>query len=303
MLDYKIECLPNNFMKKGKRRIAGVIILAGIICYAFVSLICSKYGLKTTNYKISTSEITSSLRIVQLTDLHNSEFGADNHRLIERVQEQEPDLILMTGDMLNASEENTEIVEALIRALSGIAPVYYSYGNHEKEYEEKYQISLVPLLEAAGAVVLEREYEDVMIGHQVIRLGGIYGYCVPAKFLETNEADPQECAFLKEFMDTDEYTLLLCHMPYTWNVLNGLEEWGIDCVMCGHIHGGQVYIPFAGGVYAPDEGWFPGKEKGCRVSEDGQRYMILSAGLGSAEGVPRFNNPPELVVLDLLPES
>lgn len=290
-------------MKQRRKRIAGLCILAAIIIYIFVSLTCSKYGLKTAYYKITSPKIVSSLRIVQLSDLHNSEFGTDNHRLIARVAEQDPDLILMTGDMLNASEENTETAVHLIEALSETAPVYYSYGNHEEEYEENYQTSLMPLLETAGATVLEQSYEDVTVGDQTIRLGGIYGYCVPAKFLETNEADPQECAFLEDFMDTDYYTLLLCHMPYTWNMLNGLEEWKIDCVMCGHAHGGQVCIPFVGGLYAPDEGWFPGKEKGCRASEDGQRYMILSAGLGTSFHMPRFNNVPEIVVLDLLPES
>lgn len=290
-------------MKKRRKRITGLFILMAIIIYIFVSLTCSKYGLKTTYYEILSSRITDPIRIVQLTDLHNSEFGTDNRRLVERVEEQEPDLILMTGDMLNSSDENTGIAVKLIEDLSVVAPVYYSYGNHEEEYEENYQISLVPLLEKAGAIVLDKGYEDVTLADQTIRIGGIYGYCVPEKFLETNEADPEECAFLDDFMNTDNFTLLMCHMPYTWRVLNGLEEWKIDCVMCGHVHGGQIQIPFIGGLYAPDEGWFPGIERGNWVSEDGQRYMVLSTGLGTSYHVPRFNNVPEIIVLDLLPEN
>ena len=289
-------------MKKRKRRIC-LIIFAAIAVFILSDLAYSKYGLKTTYYEILSSKITDPIRIVQLTDLHNSEFGTDNRRLVEQVENQEPDLILMTGDMLNSFDENTDIAVKLIEDLSTVAPVYYSYGNHEEEYEENYQKSLVPLLEEAGAVVLDKTYEDITVVSQRIRLGGIYGYCVPEKFLETNEADPKECAFLDEFMNTDNFTLLMCHMPYTWRVLNGLEEWKIDCVMCGHAHGGQMRIPFLGGFYAPDEGWFPGVEQGCWASEDSRRYLVLSAGLGSSFHIPRFNNVPEIVVLDLLPES
>lgn len=289
-------------MKKRKRRIC-LIILAAIAVFILSDLAYSKYGLKTTYYEIITSKVTDPIRIVQLTDLHNSKFGTDNRHLIEQVEDQDPDLILMTGDMLNSFDENTDIAVNLIEHLSAVAPVYYSYGNHEEEYEENYQTSLVPLLEKAGAVVLDKAYEDVAVAGQAIRLGGIYGYCVPEKFLETKEADPEECAFLDDFMNTDNFTLLMCHMPYTWRVLNGLEEWKIDCVMCGHAHGGQMRIPFLGGFYAPDEGWFPGVEQGCWASEDSRRYMVLSAGLGSSFHIPRFNNVPEIVVLDLLPES
>lgn len=288
-------------MKRRKRWIC-LIILAAIAVFILSDLAYSKYGLKTTYYEILSSKITDPIRIVQLTDLHNSEFGTDNRRLIERVEEQEPDLILMTGDMLNSSDENTDIAVNLIEDLSAVAPVYYSYGNHEEEYEENYQMSPAPLLEEAGAVVLDKEYEDVAFADQTIRIGGIYGYCMPEKYLVSNEADPEECAFLDDFMNTDSFTLLMCHMPYVWRVFNGLEEWKIDCVMCGHAHGGQIRLPFVGGLYAPDEGWFPGVEQGGWVSEDGQRYMVLSAGLGTSYHIPRFNNVPEIVVLDLLPE-
>ena len=219
------------------------------------------------------------------------------------MEDQDPDLILMTGDMLNSFDENTDIAVNLIEHLSAVAPVYYSYGNHEEEYEENYQTSLVPLWKRQEPWFWIKHMRMLLWQARRYDWGGIYGYCVPEKFLETKEADPEECAFLDDFMNTDNFTLLMCHMPYTWRVLNGLEEWKIDCVMCGHAHGGQMRIPFLGGFYAPDEGWFPGVEQGCWASEDSRRYMVLSAGLGSSFHIPRFNNVPEIVVLDLLPES
>ena len=107
--------------------------------------------------------------------------------------------------------------------------------------------------------------------------------------------------FTKAFCDTDRLKLLMCHMPYTWLVHSGLEVWDIDCVLSGHVHGGQLRLPLIGGFWAPDQGWFPGREAGLYRSEDGTRTMVLSRGLGSTEKLPRFNNIPELVVLEIKP--
>ena len=242
----------------------------------------------------------TGIQIVQLTDLHNSTFGDNNADLIALVQEQNPDLILITGDQLNSGEENTSIATDSISALCQIAPVYVSLGNHEVEYQQSYNTDIKALYEQAGATVLEREYVDTEVNGQQLRIGGIYGYCLPARYLETNEADPEECAFLSEFQDTDRYTVLLTHMPVCWLINDGINEWDIDCVFSGHVHGGEVILPFIGGMYAPDFGWFPGKLEGVYTSDDGTKNLVLSRGLGTTEVIPRFNNIPEIVVVDLM---
>ena len=286
-------------MKKNRsKRICAIVGVFIVVLMLGISLSTSSHALTTTHYTLSSTTI-SSLRIVQLTDLHNSEFGEENSRLIDAVRAQSPDLILLTGDRLNSDEQRRDIATNLIAKLCDIAPVYFSNGNHEIEYEERYGVDIDGLYREAGAVVLEKEYQDITVKNQKIRLGGIYGYCLPGKYLETGEADPEETAFLEEFQDTDLPKILMCHMPVCWMINGSLDEWKVDYVFAGHVHGGEVIFPFIGGLYGPDLGWFPGRMEGIYSSEDGTRSLILSRGLGTNEKIPRFHNIPEIVVADI----
>ncbi len=275
-----------------------IVILAALIGFGLYQSI---HGLTVTNYTLSSDKLTDSVRIVQLTDLHNSEFGSKNVKLIEKVKEQKPDLILITGDLLNSDEERTDIATEMIEGMSQVAPVFVSYGNHEAAYEKKYGTDLRKLYTDAGAAVLEFNQQDLTVKGQDVRLGGLYGYCMPPKYLKSGEAKQKEIDFLNEFQNTDALKILLCHMPECWQVNTSLDEWDIDCVLAGHVHGGQIRIPFVGGVWAPDRGWWPGEEAGLYPSEDGRRMLILSRGLGNREKIPRFNNVPEILTLDYLP--
>ena len=271
-----------------------MLIMIDIVCNLFQSF----YSLAVDCYSLKNNFFTS-LRILQLTDLHNSEFGAQNSRLISDVRDQSPDLILLTGDLLNSDEQRTDIATNLIRQLCKIAPVYCSNGNHEIEYQENYGVDVDELYREAGAVVLEKEYQDIIVNDQKIRLGGIYGYCLPGKYLETGEADQEECTFLKDFQNTDLPTILMCHMPVCWMINGSLDAWDVDYVFAGHVHGGEVILPFIGGLYGPDLGWFPGKMEGVFTSENKEKTLILSRGLGTSERIPRFNNIPEIMVVDI----
>lgn len=290
----------NGMKMHWKKRLLGVLLLAAAVLGVW-SGYQSKYGLSLSQYTVRQEKITQSVRLVQISDLHNREFGLQNSELTARIRALEPDLIIVCGDLLNDGESSTRIAEELIASLCRIAPTYVSLGNHEVEFQRKTGIDLCQVFREAGAVVLERSWVDLEIHGQCLRIGGLYGYCVPERYLETGEADAGECDFLRAFRSTERYCILLSHMPVCWMENGGLSAWGIDCVLAGHAHGGQVRIPWIGGLWAPDQGWFPGRESGVYEARDGSNVMILSRGLGSAEAIPRWNNIPEIVAVDLVP--
>lgn len=278
------------------------LLLWLIVCLCLMmgwSLYSSKYLLEVSEYTIESDVINKPIRIVHLTDLHNSEFGKENVKLVSLIQKQQPDIILITGDLVNSNNPKYDIALNLVSKLTAIAPVYISWGNHEAAFEKKYGIDLEDLFKNAGANVMEYEYEDITVNEQKIRLGGIFGYCLPAKYLKTYEANEAECGFLAEFQNTELFTILMCHMPVCWILNHGLDEWDVNCVVSGHVHGGQIILPFIGGLYAPDFGRFPGKLDGLFLSSDKDKTMVLSRGLGTVENIPRFNNVPEIVVVNL----
>lgn len=290
-------------MREKKKLLLSAAVLAVnlLLVWMCVELYRSKYGLTVTSYQISSEKIQEPFRIVQLSDLHNSSFGENNEKLIEQIINLSPDYICMTGDMFNATQESLKVISNLVSRLSEQFPVYYSYGNHEEQYPTHFSRDWEDELRKAGAVLLDYEYLD--IASKNLRLGGIYGYCLPEKYLETEEAREKECRFLKKFQNTDAYTILLCHMPVCFLMNGALEEWNMDNVLAGHTHGGQIRLPLIGGLYAPDQGWFPGRVWGRFDAQEQNHTLIVSRGLGTSFHIPRLFNVPEIVVIDYTPED
>lgn len=279
---------------KQKHRFIKKIAIVIIICVLVfgVDLVLSQKYISITSYICENNKIKQNFKIAHLTDLHNYQFGSKNQRLISKVKAEAPDVIFLTGDMLNADEERIDILTDLIRQLVLIVPVYVSLGNHELEYMQlSGNRDLITQMEEAGAIVLDKEYLDMEINGQEVRLGGVYGYV-----LSPGDKDDSEQTFMEEFQDTDRFKILLSHVPEGLLLWKSMEQWDVDLVFSGHVHGGQVRIPFVGGLYDPEEGYFPTYTKG--MFECGNGTMILSAGLGSSRGVPRVNNLPELVVCE-----
>lgn len=280
-----------------------LVVLTLLVIGIAISFLLSAYALTVAKYKLECAGIEAPIRIVQLSDLHNSQFGDGNSRLVEKVRLQEPDVIFLTGDLLTQSEEGHEIAVHLISELSQIAPVYASLGNHEVVYQAMNDVDIAKVYVDAGSTVLEKTYLDLEINGQPIRLGGIYGYCLPEKYVAGREDRQRDTNYLKDFQNTESFTILLAHNPTCWLINGSLDAWDVDCVFAGHTHGGQVRIPFGGGLYGPGLSWFPGELEGLYYSQDGSKTLVLSRGLGSSTSVPRLNNIPEIVVVDLVPRN
>lgn len=276
-----------------------VLLLLGLICLT-ASIIFG--GPAVTNYTIS-ADILSPVRILHLSDLHNAEFGKNNKKLVNLAAKQAPDIIVMTGDMLNRDDDDIEIVCRLITELRPIAPVYFGYGNHEKEWEKTWKSNLADQFREAGAVIVDNSYEDIEINGVEVRIGGYMGYYrQPGMFQVTKEQRMAELAFADNFEDTERYKILLDHIPTAWLDWGYIDQYPVDLVLSGHYHGGQWVLPVIGAVYAPYIGFDPPYVRGLFTGT--QAACVLSAGLGSEyTWLPRVNNPPELVVIDIVPEG
>ena len=274
------------------QRLKGSILIVVLgIMYVAISIYCSRFGLKTTAYDVNNVKISSTITIVQLTDIHSNEFGQENENLISKIKKNIPDIIVITGDIINAEDDNINQSYRLISKLRDIAPVYISWGNQEIEYMNRTGINLKNKFSECGAIVLNKEYQDIQICGQKIRIGGVYGYCLPERY----HSNLDEANFLRRFESTSAYKILLSHLPYAWKNYGFTEDYDIDLIFSGHLHGGQVIFPLIGGLYDQESGFFPGKMTGI-FSED-NTTLVLSSGLGSGkEKIPRINNIPEIVI-------
>lgn len=278
-----------------------ILLAAAALLTAALVYLLQPQTVEVISYAVD-ADVKAPVRIVQLTDLHGFEFGEGNSVLVELVAEQEPDLIMMTGDMLDRNDKNADVVCALIEKLVPIAPVYFGYGNHEYEWMNIHSESLTPALEAAGAAVLDVAYMDISVNGQELRLGGYHGYYRQPHMFEVTEVQKAaQLAFCDDFENTDRYKILLSHIPTAWIDWEYMNKFPVDLVLSGHYHGGQVVLPWIGGLYAPYIGLFPPYTEGMFRGE--MAVCILSTGLGSSPGIPRINNPPQIVVVELIPET
>ena len=280
------------------RYLLRIIILCELVSAAFCIITIS-----LDSYSVPLKNLAYPVRVILLSDLHGKSFGRENSRLIAKIQEQSPDAIFLDGDMIDRSADSADVQELLrlIERLHEIAPVYFAPGNHELEYMQT-DASLLTQVAEAGAVVVNDSYVDVTIAGQPLRIGGTMGHAFYFGRSEEEFSSSPEYQFLKAFEDIDVSKICLAHMPDTFIFNGAYNLWNVDLVLSGHTHGGLIRLPFIGGLYAPMQGWFPEYDQGYfRLGEHMQ--MVISAGLAGHGVIPRINNPPEIVVIDLVTET
>ena len=286
-----------------KKLLLPVVILVIVMGFVCLEIFISTHWLKVTHYDISSEKIQNKMTICLLADLHDHEFGEGNAKLVEKVMEENPDLIIMCGDFLNADSADASVPVTLLPQLTAIAPVYFTWGNQEMDYMKAHQ-DLPEQLENAGAIILEEDMADLEINGNRICLAGMYDYAFALEghgSLDKTQMDPKLLDFLETYQRKDTFKLMSAHRPDSFVFGQAVETWDIDLVLSGHIHGGQVILPFVGGLYGADLGFFPEYDFG-EYHFPAVKNMIITTGLGSdKEKLPRFNKVPEIVMIDFKP--
>ena len=245
---------------------------------------------------ISSSRIPpgfSGFRIAQVSDLHNAEFGNGNSKLLQIISETAPDAIVITGDLVDASHTNIDIAVDFAKAASQIAPVYYVTGNHEAALPQYNALKIG--LESASVVVLEDTVIQLECNGDTLTLIGLSD---PNFTTRSDVSSMVETKLNALSPDDSCYTILLSHRP---ELFDAYVSSGIDLVFSGHAHGGQFRLPLIGGLIAPNQGFFPKYDAG--LYSEGKTNLVVSRGIGNSIIPLRFNNRPEVVLVELHRES
>ncbi|MCL2634343.1 MAG: metallophosphoesterase [Oscillospiraceae bacterium] len=273
-------------MTKTKKRL--LFIWSPLFLLYILSLITG-FMLQTTTYEIYSDKIDDEIRIVLITDLHNTVFGKNQKQLIGRIKDSNPDLILLAGDIFH-DYGSRDGAHMLMEGIQGLAPAYFVTGNHDLSNRE---ISLIlNEVTSYGITILSDSFEEIEIkGNRII----VAGIDDPVKGY--NHKIEMQRAF-GELHEKGGYKILLAHRPED---INYYTEHPFDLVVSGHAHGGQVFVPFINrGLYVPHQGILA--EYAGGLYEHGTLTHIVSRGLSIKHPspiIPRVNNRPELVVISV----
>ncbi len=273
-----------------------------LICACTVAIAGSAYlwwgnnALTVSRYEISNPKIPSEFggfRIVQLSDVHNKDFGG---KLSEKVKSLAPDIIVITGDLIDSRKTDVSVAEKLIKELKPIAPVYYITGNHESRIGEYFGLRKV--LEENGVEILDGKTVAIEKNNAEITLTGIDD----ATFFGSGELSEKVTVFARELKGLakekgENFGILLSHRP---ELIDIYADCGFDLAFTGHAHGGQIRLPFVGGILTPNQGFFPEYDAG-KYEKNGTA-MLVSRGLGNSLFPFRVGNRPDIVLCELVGE-
>lgn len=269
-----------------------LFISAAVAAFSAFIFWCNN-SLTVSNFSVSPESLPDGFdgfRIVQISDLHNKNF---NGRLTRKIQELNPDIIVITGDIIDSYHTRTRISVDFIEKIRSVAPIYYVTGNHERRIDEfpgfKDEIKKI------GVNVLENEIAFIERSGDEICLTGVDDIT----FFGSSLMDESRIAFSQKLVELntrsgEKTNILLSHRPELFDLY---AEAGYDLVFSGHAHGGQIRLPFVGGILSPGQGLFPEYSEG--IHKNGKTEMIVSRGLGNSLFPFRIFNRPEIIVCDL----
>ena len=283
-------------MKKKKSFIL-LITLITIIIFLFIQ----NNFISITNIELQMAALPRSFdgfKIVHLSDLHSKKFGNDQQALVSKIKKAKPNLILFTGDLVDSKHYVEENSLMLIKEIVKIAPAYFVTGNDEKwsgnfhDLEQKLIEQGVKILRNDSAKIKRDEDEIQLIGIDdpsfSDNMPNADDSSIATRALETVLAKGNQSTF----------NILLSHRPELFSTYANSD---IDLTFSGHAHGGQIRLPFIGGVIAPNQGFFPKYANGKYTQKNS--VMVVSRGLGNSIIPQRIFNRPQIIVATLKKSS
>ncbi|WP_218838244.1 metallophosphoesterase [Bacillus sp. FJAT-45350] len=272
-----------------------IILLASLLVFLTGFLYFQNNSIVITEKTIHSSTLPESFngfQIAHLSDLHNKSFGDNQHRLIHKVEQTNPDVIVFTGDLVGWQKDGLDAGILLMEKLVEIAPTYFVTGNHEKWAMNEY--SLESQLVGLGVRFLREELEMISIDGEMIQLIGIDdrpGFHLSE--IEDGILEGVNLTLLEKALE-NEFSILLAHRPEIFSLYS---EYDVDLVFSGHAHGGQIRLPFIGGLFSPNQGILPPYTSGSYNQNN--TTMIVNRGLGNSSFPFRIFNRPEIGLITL----
>lgn len=232
------------------------------------------------------------VRIMHISDIHNSRKGRDNSRISDMAEVEKPDLIFITGDFVSRSETDFKSAEILLNRLCKVAPVYIIQGNHEQSLPECQQAEFMNMVGLSDAVLLVNQGDYVSVKGRKFYICGVQQqYSTYKKNDSYRNLDKFTANDMMSAMGgkPSGEVLLLAHNPLWAEVYS---QWGADYTFCGHVHGGAVRL-FGIGILSPERKFFPRYSKG--IYTVGNMKLCVSAGTGKL----RLFNPPEIAIYEI----
>lgn len=282
-------------MTAKKKKFILLAVVAAVLIALVIWIAWGNTALELNTYAVTSSRLPQSFdgyRIAHISDLHNAEMGEGNEKLLVMLREADPDMIAITGDLIDSRNTNVEIALQFAQEAMKIAPCYYVSGNHEarvNEYEE-----LKTGLISAGVIILEDAQTEISIEGQTITLIGVNDPSFQTDYLFGDSETVMNSKLTELHTDGEAFTILLSHRP---ELFDAYAEHDVDLVLSGHAHGGQFRLPFIGGLVAPNQGLFPEYDAG--IYTDGNTNMLVSRGVGNSILPFRINNRPEVILIEL----
>ncbi len=297
-------------MKKLLTMIAATISII-ILCAIGFIILENTILINSKEYTIYSDKIPEEFdgfKIVQISDLQSETIWGDNTSIIEKIKSQNPDIVVITGDLINSTDTNFDTAINLAKEISSSYKTYYIDGNHEQilhYYNEELYNEFITRLKETGVIFLENESIEITKNFASIKLIGLN---VPLRYYSSKEVlnesgdhydlETLYKAVREETFNEDDFDILLAHNPFYFDIY---KETNANLILTGHTHGGVINIPFMGGLFSPEGDFFPEYYKGLYIEED--TAMIVNPGLSKNPIGIRIFNPREISIITLKHEK